>query len=52
MQSRTDSNCVGILLDHGEAATALNLSEYTLTVCIFESRHDIKNLMASSYSVP
>ena len=25
-----DSNCVGILSDQGEAATASNLSEYTM----------------------
>ena len=49
---RMDSNCVGVLSDQGEAATASNLSEYIVTVCISESRHDVKNLMKSSYSVP
>ena len=27
-------------------------TNFNLTVCIFESRHDIKNLTTSSYSVP
>ena len=27
---RKDSNCVGIISDQGEAATASNLSEYTI----------------------
>ena len=49
---RKDSNCIGILFDQGEGATASNLSEYTITVCIFASGYDIKNLMANSYSVP
>ena len=29
---RKDSNCVGIITDQREAATASNLSEYTITV--------------------
>ena len=28
VMKKKDSNCVGILSDHGEAATASNLSEY------------------------
>ena len=48
---RKDSNCIGILSDQGEAEIASNLCEYSITVCIFESRRDIKNLMASSYHV-
>ena len=28
------------------------LTNYNLTVCIFESRHGIKNMTASSYFVP
>ena len=29
----------------------VDLTNCNLTVCILESRHDVKNLMASSYSV-
>ena len=36
-----------------DIVTSIQLSTNChLTVCIFESRHDIKNLMASFYSVP
>ena len=52
VMKRKDSNCVGILSDQGEDETASNLSECTITVCIFETRHDIKNLMVSFYSMP
>ena len=31
VMKRKGSNCVGILSDQGEAAIALNLSEYTIT---------------------
>ena len=31
---RKDSNCVGILSDQGEAATASNLSEYTVVYSV------------------
>ena len=30
VMKRKDSNCVGILSDQGEAATASNLSEYAI----------------------
>ena len=30
IMKRKDSNCVGILFDHGEAETASNLIEYTI----------------------
>ena len=30
IMKREDSNCVGVLSDQGEAATVLNLSEYTI----------------------
>ena len=32
---RKDSNCIGILSDQGEAATASNVSEYTILVKSF-----------------
>ena len=36
-----------------DIVTSIQLStNCNLTVCIFESRHDMKNLTASSYSVP
>ena len=30
VMKKKDSNCIGILFDQGEAATASNLSEYTI----------------------
>ena len=36
VMKRKDSNCVGILSEQGEAATASNLSEYTIITSVFE----------------
>ena len=33
---RKDSNCVGIIFDQGEAATASNLSEYTIHLVMLQ----------------
>ena len=39
---RKDSNCVGILSDQGEAATASKLSEYTIiTVVVYQKVHNL-----------
>ena len=35
---RKDSNCVGMLSDQGEAATASNLSEYTISTVKVKTR--------------
>ena len=41
------------MLTSHDIITSIQLSiNCNFTVCIFESRHDIKNLTTSSYSVP
>ena len=41
------------MLTSHDIVTSIKLSiNCDLPVCVFESRHDIKNLTASSYSVP
>ena len=47
---RSDFDIMSTSLD---IVTSIQLStNCNLTVCIFESRHDVKNLTAASYSVP
>ena len=42
-----------IMFTSHDIVTSIQLSiNCNLTVCIFESRHDIKNLIARLYSVP
>ena len=52
-QNKNCSQIFDIMLTfHDIVATSQLTINYDLTVCIFESRRDIENLMPRSYSVP
>ena len=43
VMKRKNSNCVGILSNQGEAATASNLSEYTIQLAIYCSQIQLRD---------
>ena len=50
---KTYGQIYDIMFTFHDIVTSIQLStNFNLTVCIFESRHDIKNLTTSSYAVP